>query len=61
VRDDDRSLPLGQEREEPTHFQSAQDRGGRIVRREVGHGRFADSAKQAAPGLSERNAIEPTL
>ena len=31
VRDDDRSLPLGEECEEPTHFESTHDRGGRIV------------------------------
>ena len=31
MRDDDRPLPLGEKREEPTHFESTQDCGGRIV------------------------------
>ena len=61
VRDDDRSLPFGEEREEPTHFESLQDRGGQIVRGELRHARLADGPQQAAPCLSQGDSIEPAL
>src|SRR5439155_24467369 len=61
VRDDDRSLPLGKEREQPTHLESLQDRGGRIVCGEVGGKTLAERAKQAAPCLAKGYSIEPTL
>src|SRR5439155_9775581 len=61
MRDDDRSLPLREELEQPTHFESMHDRGGRIVRGALGHARLAQGAKESASCLSQRNAIEPTL
>ena len=61
MRDDDRSLPLGKEREQPTHLESLQDRGGRIVCGEVGGKTLAERAKQAAPCLAKGYSIKPTL
>lgn len=37
MRDDDCSLELGKQHEEPTHFNSLQDRLGRVLRGQFGH------------------------
>src|SRR5438477_446382 len=46
VGDDNRSLPFGKQREEPTHFESLENGGGRVVR----GGAWACQSQRAGTG-----------
>src|SRR5438477_7041601 len=61
VGDDNRSLPFGKQREEPTHFESLENGGGRVVRGDLAQRTLAEGAKQASSGLAKGCSIKPTL
>src|SRR5688572_27216254 len=61
VRDDDRALPLGEQREKATDLQAMQHRRRRVAPRELRQRAVPARAEEAPPRFAERDAIEPTL